>query len=126
MKRRTASIAVVFLTAASCLLAQPVITQQPTNQVALAGAPASFAVAVSGADPLSYQWRMNGTNLPGGTIKTVAGFGTALNARLNDPVAVAVDRWGNLFILDSSNHRIRKVDTNSMITTCLLYTSPSP
>ena len=60
---------------------------------------------------------MNGTNLPGGTIKTVAGFGTALNARLNDPVAVAVDRWGNLFILDSSNHRIRKVDTNSMITT---------
>ena len=118
MKRRTAFIAVAFLTAtAGGLLAQPVINEQPTNLVALVGVPASLVVTVSGADRLTYQWQLNGTNLSGGTIKTVAGNGTALNAKLNNPVAVAVDRWGNLFIVDSLNNRIRKVDTNCMITT---------
>jgi hypothetical protein len=34
---------------------QPVITQQPQNQTNLAGATATFTVAATGAEPLSYQ-----------------------------------------------------------------------
>jgi hypothetical protein len=61
----------------------------------------------------------------GGTITTVAGNGNegfsgdggpAVGASLNDPVAVAVDSAGNLYIADSNNCRIRKV-SNGTITT---------
>jgi uncharacterized protein (TIGR03437 family) len=58
--------------------------------------------------------------------KTVAGNGTAgytadgglatLSA-LNEPRGVAVDAAGNLYIADTSNNRIRKVDTHGIITT---------
>jgi sugar lactone lactonase YvrE len=61
-----------------------------------------------------------------GTITTVAGNGTygfggdegpATSAQLNLPSGVAVDLAGNLFIADSWNQRIRKVDTTGTITT---------
>jgi len=54
-----------------------------------------------------------------GTISTVAGTGTsgyngdgilATNARLNNPAGVAVDDSGNIFIADTYNCCIRKVD----------------
>ncbi len=60
-----------------------------------------------------------------GIITTVAGNGTrgysgdggpAVNAQLNNAVAVTVDAAGSLYISDQSNHRIRKV-TNGIITT---------
>ena len=41
----------------------------------------------------------------------------ATNASLNYPSGVAVDAFGNLFIADFDNNRIRKVDTNGIITT---------
>src|SRR5688572_5782407 len=43
--------------------------------------------------------------------------GPATAARLNHPRGVAVDEKGNLFIADMANQRIRKVDTNGIITT---------
>jgi hypothetical protein len=61
-----------------------------------------------------------------GMISTVAGTGNggfggdggpATGASLQFPFGVAVDRSGNLFIADLFNHRIRKVDTNGIITT---------
>ena len=61
-----------------------------------------------------------------GTITTVAGTGKvgfsgdggpATKAQLNVPIAVAVDQKGNLYITDESNHRIRKVDKDGIITT---------
>ncbi len=61
-----------------------------------------------------------------GTISTVAGNGTpsfggdggpATSASLNVPIAVAVDGAGDLFIADFGNFRIRRVDTNGIITT---------
>ena len=67
--------------------------------------------------------RKVGTN---GIITTVAGNGTeaysgdsgpATNAGLYGPEDVVVDASGNLFIADTSNQRIRKVDTNGIITT---------
>jgi trimeric autotransporter adhesin len=63
---------------------------------------------------------------PDGTITTVvgtgeAGFsgdgGPAAKAQLQFPAAVAVDWEGNLYISDSNNHRIRKVDKGGTITT---------
>jgi sugar lactone lactonase YvrE len=58
-----------------------------------------------------------------GTITTIAGGGTnfadnvaATNSSLF-PSEIALDRGGDLFIADSGNYRIRKVDTNGIITT---------
>lgn len=62
-----------------------------------------------------------------GVVTTVAGNGHAgfagdnlgaASAELNGPLAVALDAAGNLYIADSRNNRIRKVDAiNSIITT---------
>lgn len=43
--------------------------------------------------------------------------GPATQATLNTPTGVVVDAQGNLFIADGGNHRVRKVDTNGIITT---------
>lgn len=61
-----------------------------------------------------------------GVIVTIAGTGTAgfsgddgpaIRANLSSPRGVAVDRDGNVYIADSSNNRVRKVDTSGIITT---------
>ena len=43
--------------------------------------------------------------------------GRAISALLRFPTDVAVDSSGNLYIADTSNHRIRKVDTSGVIST---------
>jgi sugar lactone lactonase YvrE len=63
----------------------------------------------------------------GGEVSIVAGTyravgfsgdgGPATNAELNLPAGLAVDAAGNLYIADYDNHRIRKVDTDGIITT---------
>lgn len=50
----------------------PVITQQPQSQTVSEGGSASFAVAATGAPPLSYQWRRNGTDILGSTNSSLA------------------------------------------------------
>ena len=63
---------------------------------------------------------------PAGIISTIAGTGTpgfsgdggpANAAQLNWPRIVALDGAGNLYITDSQNHRIRKVDASGTIST---------
>ena len=63
---------------------------------------------------------------PAGVITTVAGDGTegyggdggaATAAQLHWPRGVALDGAGNLYIADTSNHRIRKVDAAGVIST---------
>ncbi len=114
------------------LLAQPVITQQPSDQVVTNGGTAVFTIGVSGTGPFTYQWQFDGTNCD--FITTVAGNptnaysgdgGLAINAALNNPDGVAVDSAGNLLISDSGNNCIRKVDTNGLITTVASIPSPS-
>jgi hypothetical protein len=158
--------------------AQPVIVDPPVSQMAVWGGNATFSVMATDIGPLTYQWQLNGTNLPNNIITTVAGGqlfnnlpatntilngaagvardsagnlfiadigneiirkmgtngvativagngipsfsgdgGAATNAGLSNPNAVAVDAFGNLYICDSANYRIRKVDTNGVITT---------
>src|SRR5467141_1859052 len=45
----------------------PSITTQPTNQTVVVGQTATFFVTISGASPLSYQWKKNGTAISGAT-----------------------------------------------------------
>ena len=54
-----------------------------------------------------------------GTIATIAGTGVAGHggdggaataARLNNPVRLALDRAGNLYVADAGNHRVRRID----------------
>jgi sugar lactone lactonase YvrE len=61
-----------------------------------------------------------------GVISTVAGSGLrgntgdgglATDAKLTNPRALSVDRDGNLYIVDVSNNRVRKVDKNGIIST---------
>src|SRR5690348_12362221 len=45
----------------------PFFNVQPTNQIVVPGANATFSAIATGSAPLTYQWRRNGTNLiPGG------------------------------------------------------------
>jgi hypothetical protein len=46
------------------------ITSQPQNQTVLLGRPVTLAVTASGTAPLTYQWRKNGTAIPGATTAT--------------------------------------------------------
>jgi gliding motility-associated-like protein len=63
-----------------------------------------------------------------GIITTIAGQGlmnagysgdggAAVLARLSAPTGITVDRYGNLYIADLGNHRIRKINANGMIST---------
>jgi hypothetical protein len=64
---------------------------------------------------------------PGGTLAVVAGTvqdngfsgdgGPAISATLNGPQDVAIDSAGSLYIVDASNHRIRKVTVGGVIST---------
>jgi hypothetical protein len=101
------------------------VSVEPVNQLVMLGGIAIFSVAVSDIGPFTYQWQLNGTNLPNG-ITTVAGKGTnafsgdggpATNAMLNSPLGMALDAFGNLFIADVSNNRIRKMSVKGIITT---------
>ena len=69
-----------------------------------------------------------------GIVHTVAGTGKsgfsgdggrATSAQLNNPFNVAVDGAGNLYIADTINHRIRKVDTKGIISTVAGNGTPS-
>jgi sugar lactone lactonase YvrE len=116
----------VYLLAAIVLLAQqlpaqPTITTQPVNQTAVWGGNATFSVMATDVGPLTYQWQLNGTNLPNNIITMVAGGNlfnnlTATNTILNSAAGMARDGFGNLFIADTYNNVIRKVDTNGLTT----------
>ena len=61
----------------------------------------------------------------GGVVTTLAGTagspgsdeGTGSAARFNNPVGVAVDGNGNVFVADSGNHTIRKITAGGVVTT---------
>ena len=100
------------------------ITKQPTNLIVNQGGQAVFNVNAFG-QPLKYQWQLNGVNLTN-IITSVAGCGSrgafgdggfATNASLSFPQNVTMDIGGNIYVVDTYNALIRKVDTNGIIST---------
>ena len=78
--------------------------------------------------------RVRSLDLPTGIITTVAGVGTqgfsgdgdvATNAHLDTPAGLALDSAGNLFIADTGNHRIRRVDAVTHIISTVAGASTS-
>ena len=106
---------------------------QPASLTNLAGTTLILNVGTNETGPFNYQWQFNGANLPNNIITTVAGIGpsgnnsgsysgdggAATNAGINNPIAMAFDASGNLFFADFYTSRVRKVDTNGIITTAV-------
>ncbi|MCP4349939.1 MAG: hypothetical protein GY795_31035, partial [Desulfobacterales bacterium] len=126
-------------------------TDQEGNTVIFAGIPGSAGFSGDGGpaveaelycpvgmsfDPAGNMYFvMDGYNIVrkidrNGIISTVAGNGTkgfcgdggpAAEACLNDPLAASADAFGNLYIADNRNNRIRKVDSGGIISTCMNF-----
>jgi sugar lactone lactonase YvrE len=86
----------------------------------------AFGLTSSGITFLALAAQQPGTLYPPGTLLTVAGNrkmgysgdgGPATQATLNNPLDLAVDGAGNLYIGDMYNHRIRKVSPDGLIIT---------
>jgi hypothetical protein len=105
----------------------PYVSEQLAGQTILAGSNATFTIAAGGTGPIHYQWQFDGTSIPNySIITTVAGNGTAgfsgdggpaTNAELSGPNSATVDAYGNIYIADWGNNRIRKVAANGIIST---------
>jgi sugar lactone lactonase YvrE len=125
-KNLLASFLIFFAT--SCFIkAQPVIVIQPTNQTVIVGNSSKLSIGVSGTGPFTYQWQINGSNLPPNTTTKIAGYNNdstfsgdgskATNSSLSQPSTVAFDASGNLYITDLNNNRVRKINTEGIIAT---------
>jgi len=61
---------------------------------------------------------------PNGVVSTIAGNylsagstdGTGTTARFTNPLGVAVDRSGNVYVADTGNHTIRKITSDGLVT----------
>ncbi len=90
--------------------------------------PTDVAVDVAGNLYIADRWNVRVRKVDGGTgiITTVAGDGTfglsgdggpATSAQLNQPVGLAVDAAGDLYIAEKFSHAVRKVDTSTGVIT---------
>jgi sugar lactone lactonase YvrE len=64
--------AVLSSNAFLALPSAPLILVQPQDQNVLIGQTTAFSVVAAGAQPLTYQWRFNGNNIPGATSSAFA------------------------------------------------------
>jgi hypothetical protein len=77
----------------------PAILLQPTNQITVAGDNITFSVLAGGTQPLTYQWRLNGTNLTAATASSLA----LANVQLSDSGSYSVLISNSVGTLLSSN-----------------------
>lgn len=117
--RKVDRLSGVILTVAGC--AEPVHrreeTVQPDSGATLADED-PLAEQTSGAQAFAHQTDLSGTvryiiNGGGPSTRFGGDGGPAIKALLNFPTAAAVDAAGHLYIADTMNHRIRRVDAES-------------
>jgi len=77
-------------------------------------------------DPAGVHSRFAGRCGPGSTFRGLGDGGRAVDADLSHPHGVASDKEGNVYIADTGNWRIRKVDVNGVITTVAELSRPRP
>ena len=82
----------------------PSITTPPANQTVTAGQTASFTVTATGTDPLAYQWRKNGADIPGATTR----------AYTTPPTTAGDD--GSLFSVRVSNAAGQALSAGALLT----------
>src|SRR5262249_35986554 len=85
--------------ARAATISLPVIIAPPKGVNVSVGAFATFEVAASGEQPLTFQWRMNGTDIPGGTnasltVTAAAGPSAAVYTVLVGNAAGAIESSG--------------------------------
>jgi hypothetical protein len=78
-------VAVLTATAAT----PPKITTQPEYATVQAGVGITFTVAATGSAPITYQWRIDGSDLPGQTNKSLI-FNKAQASNEGDYVVVVI------------------------------------
>jgi hypothetical protein len=78
---------------------KPAIVNQPASQIVSVGQTASFSVTATGTAPLSYQWRLNGTNIIGDASTNLI----ITNVALNDGGAYSVVVSNHAGSVGSSN-----------------------
>ena len=88
----------------------PLITTQPLSQTVTVGQTATFSVAATGTQPLSYQWQKNGTDIAG-----------AIGASYTTPPATLQDN-GSVFRVNVTNS-VGSVMSNGAVLTVLPVTS---
>ncbi len=95
-----------------------------TSTTAMFFAPTGVAIDALGniivADFVNHRIRSISTN---GVVTTIAGSetgsadGASATARFSNPSSVAIDALGNIIVADVSNHRIRNIAPDGMVTT---------
>lgn len=88
----------------------PVITVQPADQTVTAGQTARFTVTVTGNTPLHYQWRKNGTDIPGATkgvyttpATTTSDNGSVYTVYITNPVGSVTSNNATLTVLPAGS-----------------------
>ncbi len=79
-----------------------------------------LSASVSGGSAVTATFTSPGviTSVAGSAVRGSGGDGQpATTARLNHPWGLAFDAAGNLYFVDTGNHRVRKVDASGVITT---------
>ncbi len=66
----------------------PVITNQPISLTVTQGVSAAFSVKAGGTSPLTYQWRLNGTNIGGATASSYTRIAATTNDAGNYSVGI--------------------------------------
>ena len=84
----------------------PSITSQPADQSAITGQPVTFSVKAAGTSP-SYQWKKNGTDIPGATSSsytilatTLADNGTKYSVNVSNSASTVTSNAATLAVLD--------------------------
>jgi hypothetical protein len=73
----------------------PLIVQPPQDQYALIGSKATFSVSVFGPRPISYQWQLDGTNIPGAKSGTLT-VSSVQNDDTGKYTVVAANSYGSI------------------------------
>lgn len=103
------------ITRAAADTTPPAVTTHPQSQIVAAGASVTFEVGATGTAPLSYQWRLNGVDLPGATASrfNLAGVTTKdageYTVRVSNDGGVAVSRPATLTVTTQAR-RLRFAD----------------